>query len=313
MSGRLFLQLAWDERANASYFPVHELESAPEEEWVENYLLPVVRKIAARRAKAIREVPVTFWLLTRPTARFERGEVFLFVTPWRAPRAVNQAVNAALAELPDAKISQGIEPIPKEAVPSCQVYKGKVIRFFGDFLSTGEPVCAAVRWSEEADGPRLVGMPFNTRLANDDEDADEIWVRAEVGEELREGELRGKQLCLARGVAMADQLQLNPEPATESGQTAREFLEKIDQHGIEIALYEQASYGHPEDIPLILAVLDRLDTEGAVVHADAVLKSYGQAITPHVAPGFKELERNGHAWKLAVAALGDDQFELAVG
>jgi hypothetical protein len=204
MSDRFYLFLAQGERSTASYFSATEMAADPGSDWVEEQLLPAVRTLAARRSKAIRQWPITFWLLARPTARLERGEVFVFVTPWSVPRQISQAIRTVLERIPGAKINEGIEPIPEEAVPCCQAFKGKVLRFFGDFVHTGDHVHAGIRWIAEEGGPRVVARPFELSLAENEADADALWVRARVQEETSEGAFRAWQLCLARAVAMRD-------------------------------------------------------------------------------------------------------------
>ena len=127
-----FLYLSRNDMAQVSYFPGRETATRPETDWLEELLMPAVCRIANRRAKNITSTPVGFWICIRETARIPIGEIFVFSTPWRAGKQIEEAVRQALASLPQGNIFQGTERLPDDALPYCQVFRRKVLRSLTD-------------------------------------------------------------------------------------------------------------------------------------------------------------------------------------
>ena len=81
MAKRYYIDLSRKELATVSYFPGLELKKDREAEWIEDVLIPALLPVTRRKNKKISEVPITFWICTRHTARSFSEEIFLFQTP----------------------------------------------------------------------------------------------------------------------------------------------------------------------------------------------------------------------------------------
>lgn len=169
-----------NDMANVSYFPGREVESNAEAEWIEASLIPVINAVAARRAKKIRETPIGFWVCIRETARLPQGEIFVFCTPWRTGKQTEDAVRNALTAIPNGKIFQGTERIPEEAIPCCQSFRGKIIRFFGDFENNGTLGLPLIRWQGNAPSLQFQTFDASKAVVHENEDPQEIYVRAKM-------------------------------------------------------------------------------------------------------------------------------------
>jgi hypothetical protein len=126
---RYFIELSHRDIARVSYFPGTEARDNPDADWIGAAMMPAALALAKRKAAAIREVPITFWITVRPTAR-RKAEIFIFATPGRPLARVQQAVEGVLKPFEGGNVSAGLEPIPCEAVPFCQVFRGMVLRLY---------------------------------------------------------------------------------------------------------------------------------------------------------------------------------------
>jgi hypothetical protein len=202
-----FLLLNGHELADMSYWPAEDL-STSEDDWVETRLLPAVRPLLKLRQKTLREMPITFWVCTRDTARLDRDEIFVAVTPFEMRQKLRDWVAAALLTIPDpdARVFAGVEPVPDGWMPVCQVFRGKLLRFYADESEHGL-VKPEIRWG--AGMPRPVISTFDPGPAANPEMCDELWVRAEVDDVMPALHYREWHQAL-RTIAMIDDGRRRP-------------------------------------------------------------------------------------------------------
>jgi hypothetical protein len=129
-----FIELSRKDVGLVSYFPALEIRSDPHVDWIDEVLVPAVAPIARRKSVKIREIPITFWVDVRETAR-RRAEIFLFMTPAYPGAGIERILSQALEPIKDGKVHAGREPIPEEAFPCIQIFRGEFIMFYGAFDS----------------------------------------------------------------------------------------------------------------------------------------------------------------------------------
>jgi hypothetical protein len=161
MAKRYFIELSRRDMALVSYFPGTEGKDDQSSNWAVDVLIPAALALAKRKAAAIREMPITFWLVVRRTAR-RKAEVFLFVTPSRMLVRVKEAVETVLRPIQDGKVNAGVEPIPVEAIPFCQVFRGKVLMLYTVEEEDGGRWLPLVEWRNGS--PRMA----TGRIPDDD-------------------------------------------------------------------------------------------------------------------------------------------------
>lgn len=159
MAKRYFIELSRKDVGLVSYFPGLEIKNDPHADWILEVLVPAVAPIARRRSAKIWQMPITFWVAVRPTAR-RRAEIFLFMTPAYPGVAIERIVSQALEPIKDGKVHAGREPIPEYAVPCLQVFRRKVIYFYG-YLGCYDNLnwfsVPAIRWRDN--WPELDPLP----------------------------------------------------------------------------------------------------------------------------------------------------------
>ena len=196
-----FIEVSRRDVGLVSYCPGWEIKDDPDADWIEDVLVPAVAPIAKRRAARIRETPITFWVTVRRTGR-RPAEVFLFVTPAYPGAVIERALSQVLEPLSDGKIHAGREPIPEEAVPCLQIFRGKLIRFYGAFDDRTWPSLPTIWWKN--DNPELVLTP-SWGLNEFIEEAGQLPVEARIADVLN-GELcrtfQRALNCIARDVVL---------------------------------------------------------------------------------------------------------------
>jgi len=156
MGKRYFIELSRKDVGLVSYFPGLEIQDDPDADWIDNVLVPAVEPIAKRKNAKIREIPITFWVAVRRTAR-RRAEIFLFMTPAYPGVAIERILSQALEPIKDGKVHAGREPIPEEAFPCIQIFRGAFIKFYGSFDGNVWFSLPTVRWEDRA--PELQFTP----------------------------------------------------------------------------------------------------------------------------------------------------------
>lgn len=196
-----FLPLNRHELADMSYFAAEDLR-VTDDDWVETRLLPAVRPLLKLRQKTLRETPITFWVYTRDTARLDRDEIFVAVTPFKVRQLVRDKVAAAIATIrdPDAKVFAGVESVPERWMPCFQLFRGKLLRFYEPHETYGA-IKPEIRWHKGM--PRPYIGPLNPGPAADPATCDELWVRAEPTDLMTPEFYREWQQAL-RTIAMID-------------------------------------------------------------------------------------------------------------
>jgi hypothetical protein len=159
MGKRYFIELSRKDVGLVSYFPGLETKDDPDTDWISKVLEWAVVPIARRKSAKIREIPITFWITIRGTAR-RPAEIFLFVTPGYPGVTIERALSQALEPIKDGKVHAGREPIPEEAIPCLQIFRGKVIRFYG-YLGSYDNLkwfsIPAIYWHDNR--PELAPLP----------------------------------------------------------------------------------------------------------------------------------------------------------
>jgi len=157
MGKRYFIELSRKDVGLVSYFPGMETKDDPEADWIDAVLVPAIQPIARRKSARIRETPITFWVTVRRTAR-RPAEIFLFVTPAYPGAVIERALSQALEPIKDGKVNAAREPIPEQAVPCLQIFRGKVIRFYGAFDWHPWSSYPTIGWEDKA--PELKLTPW---------------------------------------------------------------------------------------------------------------------------------------------------------
>jgi|GEM_PF-1930190 len=176
---RYFIDLSRKELAKVSYFPGLEIKRKTEAEWIEDVLIPVLLPVVRRKNKKISEVPITFWIATRQTARPFWAELFLFMTPATLGAVANQAIEKALQNVQFAKIFAGVEAIPEYAFPICQVFRGKLIKFYYGTEDVEDICLPAFKWGGAASTLTLLTLD-KTATVLDNRDSEILLIRAVV-------------------------------------------------------------------------------------------------------------------------------------
>ena len=144
--------------------------------------MPAVAPIAKRKASKIRETPITFWVTVRRTAR-RPAEVFLFLTPAYPGAVVEDAVAKALAPVNDGKVHAAREPIPEEAVPCLQVFRGKLFRLYYSYDGHEGLYLPIIEWRDNAPSLLSLPIPQNSELIGVEgviEEADRVMIEARI-------------------------------------------------------------------------------------------------------------------------------------
>jgi hypothetical protein len=173
MGKRYFIELSRKDIGLVSYFPGLEIKGRPKAEWIDKVLVPAVEPIARRRSAKIREVPLTFWIGVRGTAR-RPAEIFLFVTPAYPGAMIQRALKRALEPIKDAKVHAGREPIPEEAFPCIQILRGRIIRFYSTVDGYEGFHLTTVLWKDGFPRLALLSIPENDERITVDGQIDEV-------------------------------------------------------------------------------------------------------------------------------------------
>jgi hypothetical protein len=129
MPKRYYIELSRKDVALVSYFPPVRSKDNKWGEWIEEVLIPAVKPIADRKSAKIRETPITFWISIQKTSRRSK-EIFLFMTPANPRKVIEKAFAEALQPIKGGNVHTSREPIPENAVPCLQIFRGKLIRFY---------------------------------------------------------------------------------------------------------------------------------------------------------------------------------------
>jgi hypothetical protein len=163
MGKRYFIELSRKDVGLVSYFPGLETKDDPDADWIDEVLVPAVEPITKRKSAKIRETPVTFWVTVRRTAR-RRAEILLFMTPAYPGVIIERALNQALEPIKDGKVHAGREPIPEEAVPCLQIFRGRLIRSYGALDGYEGFYLPTIEWKDNAPALALLPIPENDEL-----------------------------------------------------------------------------------------------------------------------------------------------------
>ena len=160
---RYFIEVSRKDTGLVSYFPGTEIKDDPDADWIEDVLVPAVAPIARRRAAKIRETPITFWVAVRGTARL-RAEVFLFVTPAYPGTMIERALSQALEPIGDGKVHAAREPIPQEAVPCLQIFRGRLLRLYYSSDCQEGLYLPVIEWRDNAPSLLALSVPKESEL-----------------------------------------------------------------------------------------------------------------------------------------------------
>ena len=195
---RYFIEVSRRDIGLVSYCPGWEIKDDPDADWIDSVLVPAVAPIAERRAARIRHTPITFWATVRRTARHP-AEVFLFITPAHPGAVIEDALAKALAPVKDGKIHAGREPIPEEAVPCLQIFRGVIMRlYYSDDGYEGLHL-PIVGWKDNAPSLLSLPIPQSSELITVDipiEEAERLMVEARIDDALNGDSCRRLQQAL---------------------------------------------------------------------------------------------------------------------
>ena len=173
MGKRYFIELSRRDVGLVSYFPGLEIKGDADVDWIDEVLVPAIEPIPRRKSAKIREIPITFWIGVRGTAR-RRAEIFLFITPAYPGVTVERALSQALECINDGKIRAAGEPIPEEAVPCLQIFRGRLIRFYGALDGYEGLYLPTIQWKDNAPALVLLPIPENDELITVDALIEEV-------------------------------------------------------------------------------------------------------------------------------------------
>ena len=125
------------------------------------------------------EVPITFWACTRQTARPFQEELFLFLTPANPGAIVKNIIEDTLHKIQNSRIFDGLEPIPEYAFPICQLFRGKIIRFYYSAEDVEECYLPAFKWSGGAPAFSLSTID-KSAIMLENHDSEILFMRANV-------------------------------------------------------------------------------------------------------------------------------------
>lgn len=157
MGKRYFIELSRRDIGLVSYFPGLEIKDDPDVDWIDDVLVLTIKPIARRKNAKIREMPITFWVGVRGTAR-RRAEIFLFMTPAFPGAIIESATAKALESFDDGNVHAGREPLPEEVFPCLQIFRGRIIRFYSTLDSREGFYFPTIGWKDNA--PALVLLPI---------------------------------------------------------------------------------------------------------------------------------------------------------
>ena len=179
MSKRYYIDLSRKELAIVSYFPGLELKKNREAEWVEDILIPAILPVVRRKNKKISEVPITFWVNTRQTARPFSEEIFLFQTPAFPGVIIENAVKEALQPLRQGMVFAGKEGIVDGAVAACQIFRNKLIRFYFGKEEFEVDYAAGLKWN--GNGPEFMpSYVTHSEIFLENRDSEVLLMRANI-------------------------------------------------------------------------------------------------------------------------------------
>jgi hypothetical protein len=159
MSKRYYIELSMKDRALVSYFPGLEIKD-DELDGFDHVLVDAIWPLKKRKSAKIRETPITFWVSVRGTAR-RWAEVFIFMTPAYPGAVIEKAMVEALQPIKDVNAHAGREPIPEDAVPYLQVFRGKIFYFYGTMDGYEGFYKPEVWWNRNNDAPELKLIDWN--------------------------------------------------------------------------------------------------------------------------------------------------------
>jgi len=195
---RYFIEGSRRDVGLVSYFPGTEIKDDPGADWIEDVLVPAVAPIAKRKAARIREMPITFWVTVRGTARGQ-AEVFLFVTPAYPGTMIERALSQALEPIGDGKVHAAREPIPQEAVPCLQIFRGRLLRLYYSSDCQEGLYLPVIEWRDNAPSLLSLPIPRNSELITVDvpiEGADRVMIEARMFDVLNGDSCRRLQTAL---------------------------------------------------------------------------------------------------------------------
>jgi hypothetical protein len=179
---RYFIELSRKDTGMVSYFPGLEVKNDPDGDWIEEVLVPAIEPLVWRKDKTIRNVPITFWAAVRETAR-RTAEIFVFTTPGRPGARMEQALSRPLQFINGGHVHAATEPIPEEAFPCFQLFRGRLIRFCTTLEGNEGFYLPTIRWKNISPVWVLLAIPDNDELIDVDvpiEDAERLLARAEI-------------------------------------------------------------------------------------------------------------------------------------
>lgn len=162
-----------------SYFPGLEVKNSPDTDWLETILVPAILPLTRRKTKIMREMPVTFWITVRNTARY-RAEILVFTTPPNPRTLIERALSQAMQSIKEGKIHAATEPLSAwgEVYPCYQLFRGKLIRFYSTFDGEEGFCVPTVVWENGAPVLNFKSIPDEATMIEDE--GEQLLVYADI-------------------------------------------------------------------------------------------------------------------------------------
>ncbi|MDP2718597.1 MAG: hypothetical protein Q8P44_02005 [Dehalococcoidia bacterium] len=183
MANQYSLTLSRKDMALASYCPGLEIKNRPTSNWIEKALLPAIRPAVNTVEKRLSNIPVTFWISIRETARPFGQEIFLFTTPYRLNVPLRKTIARALEVIEDANVFASGEPIPDDAMPCCQIFRRKLIRFYFRTDNIEDCYVPVIGWNRWPSMPTINIREIDQRATFlQNQDGEDLLIRGVVDE-----------------------------------------------------------------------------------------------------------------------------------
>ncbi|MDZ4246508.1 MAG: hypothetical protein U1D67_05235 [Dehalococcoidia bacterium] len=181
MTKQYCISLSRKDLSEASYFPGLEIEKRRGVDFIEKVLLPAILPAVRIKSAKAAETPVTFWAAVRSTARHWSPEVFLFTTPSRLNLSIRKAIGKSLEAIENINIFAGEEYVPEYALPCCQLFRNKLIRFYYKTEDADGCWVPTVTWQGGSPSISLAEIDEQVTIM-DNQDAEQLFIRAEVSQ-----------------------------------------------------------------------------------------------------------------------------------
>lgn len=123
-----YLILSRNDTAQASHFSGFEVKDSPHVDWIDNFFIPAVSSLTQGYKGKTIAGPLTFWIKIEGVLfPHPAWEIFVYSTPWTTHLPIMAALNFLDR---NSIVCKSTALLPDDAIPCCQIFKGKLIRFY---------------------------------------------------------------------------------------------------------------------------------------------------------------------------------------